>query len=162
MTFVSPKCSSLSEPVEVCVPMGVRVWLIVFVSLPADRFLTAKLKCRELRSKKKEELQKQLEDLKTELMSLRVAKVTGGTASKLAKIRTVRKSIARIYIVMNTMQKENLRKFYSKKKFKPLDLRPKLTRAKRRELTKSEKSLKTRKERRKLSLYPQRKFALKL
>ena len=64
------------------------------------------------RNKKKEELTKQLEDLKTELASLRVAKVTGGAASKLSKIRVVRKAIARVYIVMHQKQKENLRKLY--------------------------------------------------
>jgi large subunit ribosomal protein L35e len=48
--------------------------------------LQTKVKCRELRTKKRDELQKQLEDLKQELMSLRVAKVTGGTASKLSKM----------------------------------------------------------------------------
>jgi large subunit ribosomal protein L35e len=69
-----------------------------------------------LRQKKKEELVKQLEDLKTELGSLRVAKVTGGAASKLSKIRVVRKSIARVYIVMHQKQKENLRKFYKVRK----------------------------------------------
>ena len=35
-----------------------------------------KIKCSELRKKKKEELTKQLEDLKHELSQLRVAKVT--------------------------------------------------------------------------------------
>lgn len=55
---------------------------------------------------------KQLEDLKNELSTLRVAKVTGGAASKLSKIRVVRKSIARVYIVMHQKQKENLRKLY--------------------------------------------------
>merc|ERR1711915_617190 len=44
-------------------------------------------------------------------------------------IRVVRKSIARVYIVMHQKQKENLRKFYKGKKYKPLDLRPKKTRA---------------------------------
>merc|ERR1711862_877021 len=68
--------------------------------------------CSDLRSKKKEELTKQLDDLKTELGSLKVAKVTGGAASKLSKIRVVRKSIARVYIVMHQKQKENLRKLY--------------------------------------------------
>ena len=34
-----------------------------------------KIKCSELRNKKKEELTKQLDDLKTELAQLRVAKV---------------------------------------------------------------------------------------
>ena len=65
-----------------------------------------------MRTKKKEELTKQLDDLKTELGSLKVAKVTGGAASKLSKIRVVRKSIARVYIVMHQKQKENLRKLY--------------------------------------------------
>ena len=48
--------------------------------------LQVKVKCSELRRKKKDELVKQLDDLKGELQSLRVAKVTGGAASKLSKI----------------------------------------------------------------------------
>uniref|UniRef100_A0A672HLR3 Large ribosomal subunit protein uL29 n=1 Tax=Salarias fasciatus TaxID=181472 RepID=A0A672HLR3_SALFA len=72
----------------------------------------AKIKARDLRGKKKEELLKQLDDLKNELSQLRVAKVTGGAASKLSKIRVVRKSIARVLTVINQTQKENLRKFY--------------------------------------------------
>merc|ERR1712234_25032 len=97
-----------------------------------------RVKCSELRNKKKEELTKQLDDLKTELGSLKVAKVTGGAASKLSKIRVVRKSIARVLTVTNQKQKQELRKFYAGKKAKPLDLRKKLTRAKRRALTSSE------------------------
>merc|ERR1712158_47237 len=120
-----------------------------------------KIKCSELRNKKKEELTKQLEDLKTELGSLRVAKVTGGAASKLSMIRVVRKSIARVYIVMHQKQKENLRKYYKNKKYIPLDLRPKKTRAIRKALTEHEKSLKTRKEERTLRRFPMRKFAVK-
>uniref|UniRef100_A0A2K6AJW0 Large ribosomal subunit protein uL29 n=1 Tax=Mandrillus leucophaeus TaxID=9568 RepID=A0A2K6AJW0_MANLE len=72
----------------------------------------AKIKARDLRGKKEEELLKQLDDLKVELSQLRVAKVTGGAASKLSKIRAVRKSIARVLTVINQTQKENLRKFY--------------------------------------------------
>merc|ERR1719384_2927223 len=68
-----------------------------------------KVKAKELRGKKKEELMKQLHELKTELSQLRVAKVTGGAASKLSKIRTVRKSIARVLTVVHQTQKENLR-----------------------------------------------------
>lgn len=45
-----------------------------------------KVKCSELRSKDKKELTKQLEDLKQELLTLRVAKVTGGAPSKLSKM----------------------------------------------------------------------------
>ena len=55
----------------------------------------------------------------------------------------MRKSIARVLTVMNQTQKTELRKFYAGKKYKPLDLRPKLTRAMRRRLTKHEQTLKT-------------------
>merc|ERR1711893_464350 len=109
----------------------------------------------------KEELTKQLEELKTELSALRVAKVTGGAASKLSKIHIVRKSIARVLTVIHQTQKENLRKFYRNKKYKPKDLRPKKTRAIRRQLTAHELSLKTNKQLRKQRVYPQRKFAVK-
>lgn len=46
----------------------------------------AKIKARELHGKSKEELQKQLHDFQQELATLRVAKVTGGQASKLSKM----------------------------------------------------------------------------
>merc|ERR1712071_353784 len=56
-----------------------------------------KVRCRDLRTKKKEELVKQLDELKKELSQLRVAKVTSGAASKLSKIRVVRKSCPHPY-----------------------------------------------------------------
>ncbi|XP_060607124.1 large ribosomal subunit protein uL29-like [Ruditapes philippinarum] len=122
---------------------------------------TVKVKAKELRGKRKEDLQKQLLELKTELQSLRVAKVTGGAASKLAKIHVVRKSIARVLTVIHQTQKDNLRKFYRNKRYMPKDLRPKKTRAIRRLLTPREKSLKTKKQQRKERLYPMRKYAVK-
>merc|ERR1712170_144489 len=121
-----------------------------------------KVKAKELRGKKRDELLKQLDELKSELSQLRVAKVTGGAASKLSKIRIVRKSIARVLTVIHQTQKENLRKFYKNKKFKPKDLRPKKTRAIRRHLTKHEKSIKTAKELKRQRLYPRRKYAVKV
>merc|ERR1712032_687286 len=60
-----------------------------------------------------------LEDLKNELAQLRVSKVTGGAASKLAKIKVVRKSIARVLTVYNQNQKARLRK-HTWGKFVPL------------------------------------------
>lgn len=45
-----------------------------------------KIKVHELRTKAKNELYKQLDEMKSELASLRVAKVTGGAASKLSKM----------------------------------------------------------------------------
>lgn len=62
----------------------------------------AKIKAHELREKSKEELMKQLDDLKNELSQLRVAKVSGqGGPSKLAKIKVIRKAIARTLTVYN-------------------------------------------------------------
>ncbi|XP_063610812.1 large ribosomal subunit protein uL29-like [Penaeus indicus] len=118
-------------------------------------------KCVELRKMKKEELQKKLLELKQELSGLRVAKVTGGAASKLCKIRVVRKSIHRVHTIIGQKTKENLRKFYKGKKFKPLDLRPKKTRAIRRSLTKSERAIISSKEAKRRWNFPQRKFAVK-
>jgi ribosomal protein L29 len=45
-----------------------------------------KVKAYELRDKSREDLLRQLDELKTELQQLRVAKVTGGAASKLSKM----------------------------------------------------------------------------
>ena len=121
-----------------------------------------KVKAHELRDKKKQDLQKQLDELKTELAQLRVAKVTGGAPSKLAKIKVVRKSIARVLTVMNQTQKQQLRLFWKSKQFKPIDIRKKQTRAIRRRLTANEKSLKTEREQKKLAHFPRRrKFAVR-
>merc|ERR1739848_488581 len=60
----------------------------------------------------------------------------------------MRKSIARVNIVMA-------------QKYKPLDIRPKKTRAMRKALTTHQKNLKTLKERRRLNKFPVRKFAIK-
>ncbi|XP_015792281.1 60S ribosomal protein L35 [Tetranychus urticae] len=121
----------------------------------------SKVKTKDLRGKKREELTKKLNEFKQELANLRVAKVTGGTASKLSKISVFRKNIARVLTIMSQNQKENLKKFYRRKKRIPTDLRPKLTRAKRRELTATEKSKKTKKEMTKLRRFPKVKYYLK-
>ncbi|KAH0539543.1 60S ribosomal protein L35 [Cotesia glomerata] len=117
-----------------------------------------KPRCSELRAKNKKELLTQLEELKKELMSARVAR---HNSSDPLKLRVLRKSIARIHIIINQKQKENLRLLYTNKKWKPLDLRPKKTRAIRRRLTTHQENAKTLKETRKLSKWPQRKFAVK-
>ncbi|MBA0644432.1 hypothetical protein Goklo_028596, partial [Gossypium klotzschianum] len=96
----------------------------------------ARIKVHELRDKSKTELLSQLKELKAELSLLRVAKVTGGAPNKLSKIKVVRLSIAQVLTVISQKQKAALREAYKKKKFLPLDLRPKKTRAIRRRLTK--------------------------
>jgi len=122
----------------------------------------AKLKAHELRTKSKEELLKQLDELKNELAQLRVSKVSGqGGPSKLAKIRVIRKSIARTLTVFNQSERDGLRRAYRKRKFKPLDLRPKRTRALRQALTKTQSTRKTLKAKKQSAYFPIRKFALK-
>eukprot|EP00998_Keelungia_sp_KM082_P012891 NODE_9303_length_520_cov_110.793893_g9280_i0.p2 GENE.NODE_9303_length_520_cov_110.793893_g9280_i0~~NODE_9303_length_520_cov_110.793893_g9280_i0.p2 ORF type:complete len:122 (+),score=35.43 NODE_9303_length_520_cov_110.793893_g9280_i0:74-439(+) len=118
-----------------------------------------KVKAHELRDKPKAELLKQLTELKKELAQLRVSGQTGGAASKLAKINPVRKSIARVLTVKNQASKANLVKFYKGKKFKPTELRPKLTKAKRNALKPYEKVDCTRVQKRKRA-FPAKKFAV--
>ncbi|XP_016504374.1 large ribosomal subunit protein uL29 isoform X1 [Nicotiana tabacum] len=96
----------------------------------------ARIKVHELRGKSKTELLAQLKDLKAELALLRVAKVTGGAPNKLSKIKVVRLSIAQVLTVISQKQKTALREAYKNKKYLPLDLRPKKTRAIRKRLTK--------------------------
>ena len=102
-----------------------------------------KLKAHELRGSSKSDLTKQLEDLRTELAALRVAKVTGGAPNKLSKIKVVRKNIARVLTVIKQTQLAHLREANKGAKHMPLDLRAKKTRAIRRALTSEEKGART-------------------
>ena len=118
-----------------------------------------KIKAHELRTKNKSELLKTLEELKNELAQLRVAKVTGGAASKLAKIGVVRKSTRACRRVQPDTE-GFFREAYAGKKFLPKDLRPKQTRALRRALTPAERGRKTLKQRKREQNFPQRKYAV--
>ncbi|KKY19989.1 putative 60s ribosomal protein l35 [Phaeomoniella chlamydospora] len=122
---------------------------------------SAKVKTGSLWSKSKDDLKKQLDDAKTELGQLRVQKVAGGASSKLTRIHDLRKSIARILTVINANQRSALRAYYAKKKYTPLDLRAKKTRAIRRQLTKADASRVTEKQKKKQVHFPQRKYAVK-
>lgn len=73
----------------------------------------------------------------------------------------VRKSIARVLTVINANQRAQLRIFYKNKKYLPLDLRAKQTRAIRRRMTKHEATMITEKQKKKQSHFPQRNFAVK-
>jgi len=103
----------------------------------------------------------QLKELKTELAALRVAKVTGGAPNKLSKIKVVRLSIAQVLTVIRQNQLKNLREAYAGKKYVPLDLRPKKTRAIRRRLLSADKNVKTSKDAKKCAYFPERKYAMK-
>ncbi|PKY07580.1 60S ribosomal protein L35 [Aspergillus campestris IBT 28561] len=123
--------------------------------------MSSKVKAGQLWGKSKDDLTKQLEELKFDLNQLRVQKIAGGASAKTQRIHDVRKSIARVLTVINANQRSQLRLFYKNKKFLPLDLRPKLTRALRRRLTKHEATAKTDKQKKKQIHFPQRKYAVK-
>jgi len=103
---------------------------------------------------------KQLGELKTELGQLRIQKIAS-SGTKLNKIHDLRKSIARVLTVLNAKQRAQLRLFYKGKKYLPLDLRPKQTRAIRRRLSVKEKSVVLEKTRKRNIHFPQRRFAVK-
>mmetsp|Transcript_6720 Transcript_6720/g.9869 ORF Transcript_6720/g.9869 Transcript_6720/m.9869 type:complete len:122 (+) Transcript_6720:74-439(+) len=119
------------------------------------------VKAYELRGKTKEELLTQLTENRKELAELKVAKVTGGAASKIAKIKSVRKNIARILTVHNQQQKESIRKASAGAKYVSKDLRVKQTRAIRRALSKAQKDGKTLRAQKKATHFPQRVYAVK-
>ncbi|EAN34202.1 60S ribosomal protein L35 [Theileria parva strain Muguga] len=119
-----------------------------------------KLRVFELREKSDAELLKLLDDLKQELATFRVSKVTATGTSKLSKITLVRKAVAKVLTVYNQRKKEEARKKYKKLSKTPLNLRPKLTRAKRKALTTKQLTMKTIKERKRAENLPKRKYAL--
>ena len=73
----------------------------------------------------------------------------------------LRKSIAKTLTVINANQRHQLRIFYKNKKYLPLDLRPKQTRAIRRRLSKKDASRVTEKQKKKQTHFPMRKYAVK-
>ena len=87
--------------------------------------------------------------------------MTGGAQSKLAKIKVVRKSIARVLTVYNQTQKTKLREVYADRAYQPKDLRVKKTRAIRRRLTDEQASKRTLKQIKKAQNFPMRKYAVK-
>mmetsp|Transcript_11620 Transcript_11620/g.21729 ORF Transcript_11620/g.21729 Transcript_11620/m.21729 type:complete len:122 (-) Transcript_11620:92-457(-) len=119
------------------------------------------VKAYEIRDKTKDELLSLLDTNRKELSDLKVAKVTGGAASKIAKIKSVRKNIARILTVHNQQQKEGLRKAAAGSKYISKDLRMKKTRAMRRALSKAQMNAKTLKQQKKEKAFPMRRFAVK-
>ena len=120
-----------------------------------------KIKAFELRSKTSKEMLKEVDELRAELSQLQVAKATGAAASKLAKIRVIRKNIARCLTVYNQKVRADAREKFSGKKYVPQDLRPKKTRALRRALTKKQKNAVTKRESVRKANFPQRRFALR-
>merc|ERR1719458_1799059 len=116
-------------------------------------------KPHKLITKEVGDLQTTVDDLQKELSTLRVNKVSSGVASKLAKIKVVRKAIARSLTFINDKRRTEIRECFKDaaklKKYneehktnyrfgdKPYACRDKTTRAKRRALTKAQLNKKT-------------------
>ena len=136
----------------------------------------------EYRKKKNNELIADLKKLREELQKIRFNKQSGTAVSKLSKIKSLRKQIARVLtIIRENTKNEVISKLLTKEKKEvkddkeetitttiknlkmkhiPLDLRPKKTRAMRRRLTKFENKLVTLKQLKRKLKFPKRKFAV--
>jgi large subunit ribosomal protein L35e len=136
----------------------------------------------EYRKKKNNELLADLKKLREELQKIRFSKQSGTNVSKLSKIKSLRKQIARVLTIIRENTKndviskvltkeekkvtdgkeETITKTIKNLKMKhiPLDLRPKKTRAMRRRLTKFENKLVTLKQLKRKLNFPKRKFAV--
>ncbi|KAJ1986994.1 60S ribosomal protein L35, L29 [Dimargaris cristalligena] len=134
-------------------------WMIMYLRIRV-RIDLAKVKAHELRGKSKVELTSTLETLKGELASLRAQRASN-TGGKGSKIRDARKNIGRVLTVITQTQRQQLREFYKGKKYMPLDLRAKQTRAIRRRLTPKELSNRTLRQQKKELAFPQRVYAIK-
>lgn len=100
----------------------------------------------------------QLVELKQELASLKVQKVT---KSAVPQITVVRRNIARVLTVINANQRQSVRELYAGKKLIPKDLRAKKTRALRRALSKEDAARLTVKARKQQLAFPKKVYALK-
>ncbi|KAM9903228.1 hypothetical protein OXX79_003493 [Metschnikowia pulcherrima] len=118
---------------------------------------SAVVKVAELRSKSEEQLRQQLLELKQELASLKVQKVT----KAVPQITVVRRNIARVLTVINANQRQSVRELYAGKKLIPKDLRAKKTRALRRALSKEDAARVTLKTRKQQLAFPKKVYALK-
>lgn len=74
--------------------------------------------------------------------------------------RNVRKSIARVMTVMTQMQRSSVKSAFAGKKYAPLDIRPKFTRAIRRRLSNFESNKKSLRQMKKAINFPQKTFVL--
>lgn len=102
-------------------------------------------------------MEQQLAELKQELASLKVQKLT----KAVPQVGQVRKNIARVLTVINAAQRENVRAFYAGKKYIPKDLRAKKTRALRRALSKEDAARLTVKAKKQQLAFPKKVYAIK-
>lgn len=130
-----------------------------------------------LRKKSPEELTKLLEEYRKELSKLRLTKITTAVGSRVGKLSSVRKGIAKILTTINQNRRNAFSKTFTNraeiKKFNeengtsytvnrlPKQLRPRKTRALRRALTKHQSEKKLLKTIKKERAFPPRKYFVK-
>ena len=134
------------------------------------------------RKKNNTELLSDLKKLREELQQIRFTRVSGTAVSKLSKIKTLRKEIARVLTIIRENKKnevvskllerksqelkdgkeEEVTKTIKNLKVKhiPIDLRAKKTRAQRKALTKFENNLLTLRQLKRKLNFPKRKYAV--
>ncbi len=140
------------------------------------------ISAKAYRKKNNTELLADLKKLREDLQQIRFTRVSGTAVSKLSKIKTLRKEIARVLTIIRENKKnevvskllerktqeikdgkeEEVTKTIKNLKVKhiPIDLRAKKTRAQRKALTKFENNLLTLKQLKRKLNFPKRKFAV--
>ena len=118
--------------------------------------------CQKIRDSDAETIRVNIQKLKDELRTLRNAKASSGSATKLAKIKTVRKNIARNLTILNQKERANLSANLHKSSGKrAVFLRSKLTRAVRRRLTTQQRTKQILKVQKRQENFPVRKYGLR-
>merc|ERR1740138_382679 len=119
-----------------------------------------KVKAYELRKQPEATLLGQLESSRRELVSLRTSKLASAPQVKLARIKVVRKNIAKCLTVLNEKRRDDAKKVWKNKKYTPKDLRVKYTKSFRSGLSKDETKLLTVRAQKKAANFKLRKFPL--
>lgn len=116
----------------------------------------------KIRESQTEAIRANIEKLKDELRTLRNSKAASGSASKLAKIKTVRKNIARNLTILNQKERTTLAgKLHQGSGKRAIFLRTKLTRAVRQRLTTHQKTKQITKTQKRSLNFPARRFGLR-
>jgi large subunit ribosomal protein L35e len=117
---------------------------------------------QKIRESDAQTIRANIDKLKEELRNLRNAKASSGSATKLAKIKGVRKNIARNLTALNHKERERTAgSLHVGSTKRALFLRTKLTRAFRRQLTHHQKTKQIEKIRKRTTNFPVRKYGLK-
>lgn len=117
---------------------------------------------QKIRESDSEAIRANIEKLKDELKTLRNSKASSGSATKLAKIKTVRRNIARSLTILNQKERANLEgKLHAGSGKRAIFLRSKLTRAVRRSLTLHQKTKQIAKVQKRSLNFPTRNYGLR-